>query len=139
MGLVYAEIELVSGEDLVLHRKGYISEGKIKKERLTALVDSGAYMLAINENIMINLGLSKVDTQMIELADGSYQTKDVVGPIEIRFENRRANVDAIVLPGENEVLLGAIPMEDLDVSINPKEQKLIVNPSSPYIAKKKMK
>ena len=103
------------------------------------MVDSGAYMLAINENIMINLGLSKVDTQMIELADGSYQTKDVVGPIEIRFENRRANVDAIVLPGESEVLLGAIPMEDLDVSINPKEQKLVVNPESPYIAKKKMK
>jgi len=92
MGLVSAEIELVSGEDLVLHRKGYISESKIKKERVTALVDTGAYMLAINENIMINLGLSKVDTQMIELADGSYQTKDVVGPIEIRFENRRANI-----------------------------------------------
>jgi predicted aspartyl protease len=88
---------------------------------------------------MINLGLSKVDTQMIELADGSYQTKDVVGPIEIRFENRRANVDAIVLSGDSEVLLGAIPMEDLDVTVNPKEQKLIVNPSSPYIAKKKMK
>jgi len=44
-----------------------------------------------------------------------------------------------VLPGDSEVLLGAIPMEDLDVSVNPKEQKLIVNPSSPYIAKKKMK
>jgi clan AA aspartic protease len=139
MGLVSAEIELVSGEDLVLHRKGYISEGEIKKERVIALVDTGAYMLAINENIMINLGLSKVDTQMIELAYGSYQTKDVVGPIEIRFENRRANVDAIVLPGDSEVLLGAIPMEDLDVSVNPKEQKLIVNPESPYIAKKKMK
>jgi len=139
MGLVYAEIELISGEDLVLQRKGYINEREIKRERVTALVDTGAYMLAINENIKINLGLSKIDTQMIELADGSYQARDVVGPIEIRFENRRANVDAIVLQGDSEVLLGSIPMEDMDVSVNPKEQKLIVNPESPYIAKKKMK
>lgn len=139
MGLVYADIELICGDDLVLHRKGYLGADEIKRMRVAALVDSGAYMLAVNESIMINLGLAKVDTQMIELADGTCQTADVVGPVEIRFENRRANVDAIVLPGDSEVLLGAIPMEDMDVVVHPKEQRLIVNPATPYIAKKKMK
>ena len=57
----------------------------------------------------------------------------VVGPLEIRFENRRTTVDAVVLADRGEVLLGSVPMEDLDVIIDPKRQKLIVNPDYPYI------
>jgi len=57
----------------------------------------------------------------------------------VRFENRRTTVDAMVLPAEAEVLLGAIPLEGLDVCINPKEQTLTVNPASPYLARKTLK
>ena len=57
---------------------------------------------------------------------------DIVGPIEVRFENRMAMCNAMVLDGDTEVLLGAIPMEEMDVLIHPKEQKLIVNPAHPY-------
>ncbi|UCH98139.1 MAG: clan AA aspartic protease [Candidatus Aminicenantes bacterium] len=139
MGLVHAEIELINGADLVLFRKGYIKEKDIKHMKVTALVDSGAYMLAINENVKVQLDLTKVDVQMAELADGQKKKLDVVGPVEIRFENRRANVDAIVLPGDSKILLGVIPMEDMDVVVDPKQQKLIVNPESPYLAKKSLK
>jgi hypothetical protein len=41
---------------------------------------------------------------------------------------------ALVLPGDAEPLLGAIPMEDLDVCINPLRQELVVNPDSPDYA-----
>jgi len=139
MGLVHANIDLINGADLVLFRRGYIKEKDIKKMKVKALVDSGAYMLAINENVKVQLDLTKVDEQMAELADGSKKKLDVVGPVEIRFENRRANVDAIVLPGDAEILLGAIPMEDMDVMIDPRHQQLIVNPESPYLAKKSLK
>ena len=57
----------------------------------------------------------------------------VVGPIEIRFKNRRSVADALVLPGATEVLLGSVPMEDLDVVIDPKRQTLGVNPENPNI------
>lgn len=139
MGLVHANIDLINGADLVLFRRGYIKEKDIKKMKVKALVDSGAYMLAINENVKVQLDLTKVDEQMAELADGSKKKLDVVGPVEIRFENRRANVDAIVLPGDAEILLGAIPMEDMDVMIDPRHRQLIVNPESPYLAKKSLK
>lgn len=139
MGLVHAEIELINGADLVLSRKGYIKEKDIKRMKVKALVDSGAYMLAINENVKVQMDLTKVDEQMAELADGGKKKLEVVGPVEIRFENRRANVDALVLPGDSEILLGAIPMEDMDVVVDPKQQKLIVNPASPYLAKKSLK
>jgi clan AA aspartic protease len=139
MGLVYAEVELISGDDLVLHRRGYITEDKIKRLKVNVLVDSGAYMLAINEHIKAQLDLPVLDIQTAQTADGRQLKLEVVGPIEIRFENRRSSVDAMVLPGDAEVLLGSIPMEDMDVLIDPKQQRLVVNPANPYIAKKHLK
>lgn len=139
MGLVYAEVELISGDDLALHRHGYIKEENIKRLKVNALVDSGAGMLAINEQIKKQLDLPVLDKQTAQTADGRELKLEVVGPIEIRFENRRASVDAMVLPGEVEVLLGAIPMEDMDVLIDPKHQRLIVNPENPDMAKKSLK
>jgi hypothetical protein len=67
------------------------------------------------------------------LADESERLVDVVGPIEIRFKNRRTVAEALVLTGATEVLLGSVPMEDLDVVIDPKNQTLEVNPRNPNI------
>ena len=139
MGLIRTELELMNGDDLALIRRGKLLPDEIRKMKVTALVDSGAMMLAINENIRQQLGLEKVEERLAELADGSVRSYDVVGPVEIRIPHRRCSVDAIVLPGESEVLLGAIPMEDMDLVINPKSQTVQVNPSMPYISKKPMK
>jgi hypothetical protein len=59
--------------------------------------------------------------------------------VEIKFKNRGCNVDAMVLKGENKPLLGAIPIEDMDVLTHPLRQELIVNPEYPYFAKMKLK
>jgi clan AA aspartic protease len=139
MGLVFAEIELISGEDLILHRRGILPEAQIKRVKVKALADTGSYMLAINETLKTQLNLQKVGEEEAELADGSRVTLEIVGPIDVRFANRRTNVDAMVLHGDSEVLLGAISMEGLDVIIEPKAQRMIVNPDSPNIARKSLK
>jgi len=139
MGLIYAEIELISSDDIALFRKGYIKEGEIKKLTVKALVDNGALMLCINENIKNQLNLSKVDEMNAELANGRIEKVDIVGPVDVRFKNRSTTCRAAVFPGDIEVLLGSIPMEDMDVILIPKEKTIDVNPESPYIAKKKMK
>lgn len=92
---------------------------------------------AIPEHVKIQLGLEQVDQREVELADGKIHLCDVVGPIEIRFVNRKAVSNAFVMG--NEVLLGAIPMEELDVIINTREQKLVVNPENPTMPKMKIK
>jgi hypothetical protein len=61
MGLIYADIELVRSDDLALQRAGYLQEHPVCRLRVKALVDSGAYMLAINENIRLQLNLAKLD------------------------------------------------------------------------------
>lgn len=139
MGITYAEIELINSEDLGLLRRGYILEDQVNRVKVTALVDSGASMLTISNSIKNQLNLPKVDEQQAELADGSVINVEVVGPIEIRFENRKAISTAFVIPGEVEVLLGAIPIQAMDVLIEQKQEKLIVNPKSPDKARMLLK
>lgn len=139
MPLVYAEIELINGGDLELARRNYIGEEEIKSMRVTALVDTGSYMLCINENIQEQLQLPVVEKRKAQMADGTIVECDVVAPLEVRFKNRRTSVNAMVLPGENEILLGAIPLEDMDVLIHPLRQERIVNPDHPFFAQVKVK
>jgi clan AA aspartic protease len=139
MGLVYADIEIINGGDLEMARRNIIGEEEIKRMPLNILVDTGSYYLCINETIQEQLDLPVKEKRKGQLADGSVVEYDVVGPIELKFKNRRCNVDAMVLPGDSEPLLGAIPMEDMDVLVHPLRQELIVNPDHPYYAQMKIK
>lgn len=139
MRLIYADLELISAEDVALERKGYIQKNQIKKEKVTALVDSGAYMMCINEHIKNQLDLMFIETKEAEMANGTITRIDVVGPLIVNFKNRTTSCNAMVLPGESEVLLGAIPMEDMDVVLVPRLQTIDVNPNSKYMAKMKLK
>ena len=139
MGLVYAEIDLINGGDMYLHRQSLLDEKDVRRVRVNALVDSGAYNLCINETIQTQLDLPFIEKQFVTLADETLLEADFVGPVDVRFENRSTTVRALVLPGDAEVLLGAIPMEDMDVLIDPRQQKLVVNPKHPYVATKHLK
>ena len=134
MGLTKAEMELISSDDLALARKGIIEKIAVKKIKVTALVDSGAYMLVINENVKRQLALDVLGKETALIAEGSERELEIVGPIEVRFKTRRTTVDALVVPNNAEVLLGAISLEGMDVIIDPLKQELQLLPERPYIA-----
>ncbi|KAM3093385.1 hypothetical protein ACKFKG_19610 [Phormidesmis sp. 146-35] len=133
--VVQADIELMWGADLALVHEGYRSESQIRRCNVSAIVDRRTTMLAIPEFVKEQLDLRKVRDVEAELAGGSIAVVEVVGPIEVRFQNRRTLVEALVIPDSTKVLLGAIPMEGLDVLIDPKRERLIVNPESPKVAR----
>jgi clan AA aspartic protease len=139
MGYVYAEIELINGDDLAFNRAGILPENEIRLVRINALVDTGALDLVINEEVQEQLDLPLLHQRTIWLADETQRQVDMVGPVEIRFENRSTIVKAIVLPGAEQVLLGAIPLEGLDVFIDPINESLVVNPKSPNIGTSQVK
>jgi clan AA aspartic protease len=139
MGLIYAEVELINSWELESAKRNIIGEEEVKRMVVSALVDTGAYMLCINENIQEQLQLPILEKRKGQMADGTINEYEVAGPVEVRFKNRRTVINAMVLPGNNEVLLGAIPLEDMDVLIHPLRQELIVNPEHPYFAQMKMK
>lgn len=139
MGLVYAEIDLTNELDIALNEGGILPETDIRHVRIRALVDSGAYDLVINEEIKERLGLRVLGTRRVKTADERILELDMVGPVEVRFENRATTVRAAVVPGISEVLLGAIPMEGLDVVVDPVREKLLANPESPDMPMSYMK
>jgi clan AA aspartic protease len=97
-----------------------------------ALADSGAVHLCIPPHIQIQLELEEIDKKEAILADGSRKLVPYVGPIEIRFKNRVGFAGALVMG--DQALLGAIPMEDMDLVIVPRTRAVDINPDSPNIA-----
>jgi len=134
MGTIKAEIELVNPNDLALLDDKKIPQKAVRKMTITALVDTGAYMLCINEPIRQQLGLRHMTHQKLELADGSVVEAEVVGPVIVNFKNRTTACRALVLPGNSQPLLGSIPMEDMDVVLVPLKQTIDVNPEHPMMA-----
>lgn len=109
MGTVYGDIELINADDLALVRRNLMDKDEVKRIVVNMLVDSGAYMMAINESIQDQLDLPFIDTRKSIMADDSIVEHQVVGPIIVKFKNRTATCNALVLPGNTEPLLGAIP------------------------------
>ncbi len=97
-----------------------------------ALADTGAIHLCIPLHIQMQLRLDEADAKEVTLADGSRQLVPYVGPIELRYGNRVGFTGALVM-GDTP-LLGAIPMEDMDLVVVPKTREVIVNPLNPNIA-----
>ena len=120
MGLVAAKVLLENPR-----------EPALKGIEVETLVDSGAVHLCIPEHLQLQLKLEEIDKKEVTLADGSRKLVPYVGPIKIQFKNRIGFAGALVLG--DQVLLGAIPMEDLDLVVLPREKVLDVNPNSPNI------
>jgi len=120
MGLVYADIELINPKD-----------SSLKSLSVNSLVDTGAMTLCIPEHIAVQLKLEEIEKREVTTADARSHIVSYVGPIQVRFEGRNCFTGALVI-GDS-VLMGAVPMEDLDLVISPSERTITVNPKSPNI------
>ena len=121
MGLIYAKIELSNP-----------GNGNIVPIIVESLVDTSALHLCVPEHIAIQLDLQELYKREVTTADAKKHIVPYMGPISLKFENRACFTGALVLG--DEVLLGAVPMEDMDVVVSPASQSLMVNPDSPNIA-----
>ncbi|MBK5963097.1 clan AA aspartic protease [Thiocystis minor] len=104
---------------------------------LQALVDTGALMLCIPEHVALQLDLPTESLREVTVADGRSMRVPYVGPLKVAFENRLCFVGALVMG--DEVLLGAVPMEDMDLVLSPSRQTIMVNPDSPNIPHARVK
>jgi len=126
MGLIYAELELINAGDIALARRNVIGEEEIKRMKINALVDTVAYMLCINETVQEQLDLPLLEMRKGVNANGEVREYKVVGPIEVKFKNRRTLCHAMVLSGDSEIVLGKTQILAMDVLIF--ENNLIINP-----------
>jgi clan AA aspartic protease len=118
MGLTYAELRLTN-----LFSKAQVT--------VNALVDAGATFMCVPESVAVQLGfdVTEVTQQLVTLADGHQKKVPKIAPIEIAFGNRTYVTEAIVLG--NEPLMGVLPLEAMDLVVDPRKQRVVVNPDHP--------
>ena len=126
MGLSYCQLELANPRC-----------PDMQSVSAEALADTGSVYMIIPEHVQLQLQLEQQGSKEVTLADGSKRMVPYAGPIQISFKNRVAFVGAIVMG--DEVLLGAIPMEDMDLVFIPHERRVDVNPRNPNFAATKAK
>lgn len=122
MGLVYSEITLSNPV-----------KSELAPLQVKCLADTGSIYLVLPPHIATQLQLQALETREATTADGASHTVPYAGPVKISFQNRNCFVGALIMG--DEVLLGAVPMEDMDLIVHPKLLKITVNPESPNIAR----
>lgn len=96
-----------------------------------AMADTGSMYLCIPEHVAVQMAFETLETREVTLADGRRRSVPYVGPVQLTFGNRGCYVGALVLG--TEVLLGAVPMEDMDLVVSPATRTVTVNPNSPNV------
>ena len=122
MSVVSTEITLKNGMDVGDAKRGLIKVEEVRQMTVKAIVDTGAWTMVINEETRDKLGLLDQGYGEANLADGNENVYPMAGPLEIRWKNRIFTCDALVLPEAKDILLGAIPLEGMDLTINPKRE-----------------
>ena len=125
MGLTYANITIQNGGDFEMARRHLIGEDEIREVTITAMVDTGSVQMAINEEIQYALGLEIYDYRPSILADGTRVRLPIVGPIIVKLFDRYSMTSALVLPNDSEPLLGAIPLEEMDLYVHPARNEIL--------------
>ena len=120
MGLIYADLLITNP-----------AKEELAGIKAKALVDTGALFLCIPSHIATQLKLKEYEQREVTIADGTRKLCSYVGPVHLKYANRQCVTGAMVI-GE-EVLLGAIPIEDMDLIIHPAQLKLMANPENPNI------
>jgi hypothetical protein len=89
--------------------------------------------MIVPEHMALQLGfdLAEVGRREVILADGSRRAVPMVGPLRVHFGDRYCDLSALVFG--DEPLMGAVPMEMMDLVLHPTTQTLTVNPASPYL------
>jgi clan AA aspartic protease len=126
MGHISAEIDLSNPR-----------QPDLASVRVHAMADTGAFMLCVPEHVALQLQLETESTREVSVADGRRISVPYAGPVRVSFGNRMCFVGALV-PGD-EVLLGAVPMEDMDLVLSPGLREVTVDPESPNIPHARVK
>ena len=128
MGSVRVQIKLTNAVDEELVHRGLLAPKHLREYDTDALVDTGS-VLVIPDRIAQQLGLRIRGHQLAKYADGRQESLGVTGPVIIKCLGRETTEDALITG--DEVLIGQVVLEKLDLLVDCKNQQLIPNPQNP--------
>jgi clan AA aspartic protease len=130
MGKVMTKIVLSNPHDRQLAREGGMRPDQVRTITVEALVDTGATTLAIPANLAEALGLSEFTRRRVRMANGTVEELSVVSAV-VEILGRECSCEAFVLPAGTTPLIGQVPLEILDLIVDPNSREVAVNPAHP--------
>ena len=131
MGEIVTRVELENATDRGNVRDGLREEATVRRTSVDGVVDTGAVMLALPQNVVERLGLRIHGKVIVSYADERKEERDVAGPVGIRVGNRGMNTDCVVGPPLSEPLIGQIVLEGLDLIADCTNRTIGPRPESP--------
>jgi len=125
MGIVHTEITLQNYDDVSDFDKKRIGEKEIRQATVTAVVDTGSMYMVINEDLSQKLGLRVKGEKTAHIANGQRLKCKLIEAVKVQWKNRNTVVPAIIIPGSEKVLFGAIALEGMDLMVNPVNQEVV--------------
>lgn len=139
MGEIVTRIELENATDRGNARLGLREESAVRRTAVDGVVDTGAVMLMLPQNVVERLGLPNHGKAVVSYADERKEERDIAGPLSIRVGNRAMNTDCVVGPPLSEPLIGQIVLEGLDLIADCANRTIGPRPESPDYPLLKMK
>ncbi|RKZ44782.1 MAG: clan AA aspartic protease [Candidatus Parabeggiatoa sp. nov. 3] len=139
MGEVVVDIALENFLDRILMLENKLTAEKVRKHQMSALVDTGAVMLSLPQDIIEKLGLNQVRKVIVTYADERREERDVFAAGNEKIGDRPLVTEAISGPPLSEALIGQVILEELDMLVDCQNQTLLPRPESPVYPSLKMK
>jgi clan AA aspartic protease len=98
---------------------------------LDAVIDTGATMLVLPQNIVEQLGLRKIRETKVRYANNKAELKSIYGVVTIEIKGRTGNFDVLAEAEGSQPLVGQVALEILDLVVDPRTRTLTPNPMSP--------
>ena len=131
MGEVVVDVELENSADRAVFERGHGQASDIRSSTVEAIVDTGAVMLVLPQNVVERLGMKILRTVVVTYADERKEERPVAGPLTVRIGNRFMITECVVGPPLSQPLLGQIVLEALDLVVDCARRTLGPRPESP--------
>jgi len=125
MSIVKTKITLKNAADVSMVQRGYMTDAQVRTLTVEALADTGAWTLVIDEDTCQKLGLQLNGPEPGVLADGTNVVYQITDGVEVHWQNRKTICPALVVPGADEILFGALPMEGMDLMVHPRKEEVV--------------
>ena len=139
MGEVKVKVELENYGDRELAVRGFLPDEEVRRQRVDVVVDSGAMMLVLPQDLVEALGLRMLRKAIVTYADERKEERDVAGVVSVKVAGRTVETNCVVGPPGSEPLLGQIVLEEADLLVDCANQQVIPRPESPYLPTLKLK
>jgi len=128
VGKVVVKTKIWNFVDEVMAQKGLIRPKEIRSVEVEGLVDSGATVLTLPEELVEQLGLMRGGEVEVTYADGRRGKRPTAFGVKIEILGRQAESHVLVEKQGTKVLIGQTILEALDLIIDPKKGMVIPRP-----------